>query len=528
MWKLVIEDDEGKRTVVPLTRDDYTIGRKEGNSIRLTERNVSREHAKLRRRNGEANGNGSAEVAYVLQDLTSYNGVYINGLRVAETHELAHGDLIQIGDYRIILQDDVAAEGESAVAYDSEDLKATMPQVAGLETLLSQPNRLIMLAGPTPGAEYPLTAERATIGRAEDATISVNHNSVSRLHCEVHALGEGRFEIVDKGSSNGVRVNGADLRRGIVEAGDIIELGDVKFKFVGQGQIFRPGATESQQVAAISNRMASDIAVGGPRRRGGGGLVPYVALGAAVGVAVAMWFYFHSTPKPEPVSQVEPTTSVSPDVALVIEQKRLCEEGDCEAQHQKVSQLSESSPGRATQEFKDIEYRWGTQAYMTAIGEPDLQKRKAQLEKIAGTPTVDQRVRDQVNEALQLLQPPGPVPMAAKDAGRAGVVATITPAPPPPTPAPPPPRPPPPPAPLPAPRPPVASTARPGSWEQISNLGASDNPADWQKAREMLEPRVFSRKGSKDDIRMLKALCKRQGDTSCVETCKGLEPPPNP
>src|SRR3974390_2444749 len=47
MWKLVIEDDEGKRTVVPLTRDQYSIGRKEGNTIRLTERNVSREHARI-------------------------------------------------------------------------------------------------------------------------------------------------------------------------------------------------------------------------------------------------------------------------------------------------------------------------------------------------------------------------------------------------------------------------------------------------------------------------------------------------
>ena len=47
MWKLAIEDDEGKQTVVPLTRDEYTIGRKDGNTIRLTERNVSREHARL-------------------------------------------------------------------------------------------------------------------------------------------------------------------------------------------------------------------------------------------------------------------------------------------------------------------------------------------------------------------------------------------------------------------------------------------------------------------------------------------------
>ena len=42
MYKLIIEDDEGKTTVVPLIRDEITIGRKEGNTIRLTERNVSR------------------------------------------------------------------------------------------------------------------------------------------------------------------------------------------------------------------------------------------------------------------------------------------------------------------------------------------------------------------------------------------------------------------------------------------------------------------------------------------------------
>ncbi len=40
MVKLIIEDDEGKTTVVPLIRDEITIGRKEGNTIRLTERNA--------------------------------------------------------------------------------------------------------------------------------------------------------------------------------------------------------------------------------------------------------------------------------------------------------------------------------------------------------------------------------------------------------------------------------------------------------------------------------------------------------
>src|SRR5579872_7396809 len=122
MWKLVIEDDEGNRTVVPLTRDQYSIGRRDGNTIRLTERNVSRDHARLVKKpagaagaNGAANGAAGADGAktaphpkpwkpdlgkaageagatassptlsgdlYVLEDLTSYNGVFVNGLRI--------------------------------------------------------------------------------------------------------------------------------------------------------------------------------------------------------------------------------------------------------------------------------------------------------------------------------------------------------------------------------------------------------------------------------------------------------------
>src|SRR5579871_2940048 len=103
MWKLVIEDDEGKRTVVPLTRDQYSIGRKEGNTIRLTERNVSREHARLYKKNGQAPTvpvpvpvDPAHRQTFVLEDLTSYNGVFVNGLRISHAQDLTHGDLVQI------------------------------------------------------------------------------------------------------------------------------------------------------------------------------------------------------------------------------------------------------------------------------------------------------------------------------------------------------------------------------------------------------------------------------------------------
>src|SRR3954471_2989210 len=62
MWKLSIEDDQANQTVVDLSRDEYTIGRDVVNTVRLTERNISRKHALLRK-------NG---VGWVVKDLTSY------------------------------------------------------------------------------------------------------------------------------------------------------------------------------------------------------------------------------------------------------------------------------------------------------------------------------------------------------------------------------------------------------------------------------------------------------------------------
>src|SRR5882757_7118859 len=96
MHKLIIEDDEGKAVVVPLIRDEISIGRKEGNTIRLTERNVSRRHARLVRRDGR----------YVLEDLSSYIGTKVNGTRISGAVPLTDGDQVGIGDYRLAIKAD--------------------------------------------------------------------------------------------------------------------------------------------------------------------------------------------------------------------------------------------------------------------------------------------------------------------------------------------------------------------------------------------------------------------------------------
>src|SRR3954463_10473659 len=101
MWKLTIEDDEGKRTPLSLGREEYSIGRGEENTVRLTERNISRKHAILKK-----NGSG-----WTVEDLNSYNGSFVNGTRIGGEHELAHADVLQLGDYRLELLDEEQADG---------------------------------------------------------------------------------------------------------------------------------------------------------------------------------------------------------------------------------------------------------------------------------------------------------------------------------------------------------------------------------------------------------------------------------
>lgn len=536
MWKLVIEDDEGKRTVVPLTRDDYTIGRQEGNTIRLTERNVSRAHGRVRRaRANQSSGPPNARDSFVLEDLRSYNGLFVNGLRVAHTQDLQHGDLIQIGDYRIVLQDDAVSAIETAAipvtVAQSDDAKMTMPLSSAYrgQTLTDRPNRMVMLVGPTPGVEYPLDRERMTVGRAEDATISVNHNSVSRLHCEIHALGDGRFEIVDKGSSNGVRVNAVELKRSIIEAGDVIELGDVRFKFVGAGQVFVAGPNESQQLTAISDR---DAELADPKKKGGlggfaGPIIGAGFVGAALIVAI-VYFMRQRSPGPD----ISP--SVDQDAAIVAEAKKNCSVDECEASHRAVNNLPEGSQWRSSADFAQIESTWAESLLKKAKNEADPTARRALLQRIVSSPTADPTHRKLAGDMIaQMVDAPAPAPTdlpQAKDSGATNAVVpptttttTTT-------------------APTQRPTPtshttvtnattavptaPPTTTPKPPTQTQTPFERAQKAALDGSPAavRAILEQRVLSGHGAPEEVRLLKAACRQMGDVTCMETIRQKYP----
>jgi pSer/pThr/pTyr-binding forkhead associated (FHA) protein len=205
-YKLVISDDEGHTTVVPLLRAEVTIGREQGNTIRLTERNVSRSHARLLRRNG----------SYVVEDLGSYNGVSVNGARIDGRAKLSAGDQLEIGDYGLAFQAEAAA------------VVTTIPPA---KPRSQPPPRLVVIGEPAAGAEFTLNKPTLRIGRDESLDIWINHKSISHEHAEFQIV-DGKVCVFDLESANGMRINGIQASRAVLETGDILQLGEVRFRFL--------------------------------------------------------------------------------------------------------------------------------------------------------------------------------------------------------------------------------------------------------------------------------------------------------
>ncbi|MFZ5894243.1 MAG: FHA domain-containing protein [Myxococcota bacterium] len=386
MWKLTIEDDQTNKTVVHLVRDEYGLGRAEENAIRLTERNISRLHAQLERKNEH----------WALRDLSSYNGCYVNGQRVSGAQELNHGDLIQVGDYRLSLENE-------ALLVNEQDATATVP-APRTAVPSSSVDRLVMLLGPNPGSEFELTAKRMVIGRGEDCDISLNHASVSRVHAELHPLGDGRYEILDRQSANGVRVNGVELPRSFVDARDVIELGDVILKFIPAGQMYTPGADESLQIAAIGAARRQEAEEGGIGTALGrsSGLKWGVGLGILLIVGVAGAAVVLRRSGPAEVVSVKDAATERAEQALAAA-KQLLAQGNARGAYDKSAEVPQGSALRETSDFRAIQAAYADFLFAEAERASDPADKRAFYDQIARSPSIDRGRRNRAAEQLAAL-----------------------------------------------------------------------------------------------------------------------------
>ena len=120
---LVLHEENEIRQSWPLDADETTIGRWPDNAIIIADRWVSRHHARIVRRG----------LRYLLEDLGSKNGTFVNGQRLAAPHELEDGDCIQVAPkYKLTFV----------------DAEATAPvQPAGPRLRLDAAQRRVWVAG---------------------------------------------------------------------------------------------------------------------------------------------------------------------------------------------------------------------------------------------------------------------------------------------------------------------------------------------------------------------------------------------
>jgi pSer/pThr/pTyr-binding forkhead associated (FHA) protein len=80
------------------------------------------------------------------------------------------------------------------------------------------------------GRRIGLGDEPVTIGRLPECEVPVNDPNVSRRHAEVRRQGAD-YVVVDLGSTNGTRVNGAGVRERRLADGDEISVGNTTLRF---------------------------------------------------------------------------------------------------------------------------------------------------------------------------------------------------------------------------------------------------------------------------------------------------------
>ncbi len=141
MPKMIVSIDGVVIKEVQLTKDRTTLGRRPYNDVVIDNLAISGEHAVF-----QMTGND-----VFIEDLNSTNGTYVNG-KAAKKQQLANGDTVEVGKYKIKFVSEVASDGFE-------------------KTMMVRPG---MVPPPAPAAAAPMAASPSAFGAARPAA-AVQH-----------------------------------------------------------------------------------------------------------------------------------------------------------------------------------------------------------------------------------------------------------------------------------------------------------------------------------------------------------------
>ncbi|MFJ8166365.1 FHA domain-containing protein [Streptomyces sp. NPDC096136] len=130
--------------------------------------------------------------------------------------------------------------------------------------------QLHVVAGPDAGGVHLLHPGSVRIGRSADADVPLDDPDVSRLHCTVTVMPDGRVAVADLGSTNGTTLDGAEVgvRAVALAPGALLRIGESTLRLAGGGGDRLPVTPD------LEGHLALPTAPGDGTGTGGGAVAP--------------------------------------------------------------------------------------------------------------------------------------------------------------------------------------------------------------------------------------------------------------
>ncbi len=155
MFTVVITEKGGSQKRLSFEESEVTIGRVPGNDIVLPKGNVSKRHSRIVLKDNR----------FIVVDLKSTNGTYVNGRKITSPLVVRDGDKIYIGDFIITLEDAAADTADAAPSTNAPGdngasapppLPSRAPEPMGDEVVSAlmrpaPPNAALLASGPPTG-----------------------------------------------------------------------------------------------------------------------------------------------------------------------------------------------------------------------------------------------------------------------------------------------------------------------------------------------------------------------------------------
>src|SRR5687768_11629025 len=123
MFTVVITEKGGAQRRMEFDKNEVTIGRVQGNDIILPKGNVSKRHSRIVLKDNR----------FIVVDLKSTNGTYVNGRKITSPLVVKAGDKIYIGDFILTLDEAGAMAAAGGAGVSSQPAPGPGPGGGGFQ-----------------------------------------------------------------------------------------------------------------------------------------------------------------------------------------------------------------------------------------------------------------------------------------------------------------------------------------------------------------------------------------------------------